>query len=163
MNPIQFSFFSHIVPNRFSPDFIQTKKYPSWTPVHRIIENGETAPFKQYFATWRDIGMQHTRLIRAIRDGDVDSGVNEDMDLDELRALKRSGGRALTFMPDNGTGSIELWRIQNNGPVAVAAIKFGIFYGASAYVMKYRYRTENNQEAFIVYYWQVGSLDLNTH
>lgn len=108
--------------------------------------------------------MQHTRLIRAIRegDGDVDSGVDEDMDLDELRALKRSGGRALTFMPDNGTGSIELWRIQNNAPVAVPPNKFGIFFGSSAYVMKYSYRNENNQDAFIVYYWQVGFSALNT-
>lgn len=23
-------------------NFIQTKKYPSWTPVHRIVENAET-------------------------------------------------------------------------------------------------------------------------
>lgn len=123
--------------------------------MHRIIENGETAPFKQYFATWRDLGMQHTRLIRAIRDAGSDSGVDEDFDIDELRTLKRSGGRALTFMPDNGTGSVQLWRIHNNGPVAVPTNKFGIFFGSSAYVMKYQYKNEKNENAFIVYYWQV--------
>lgn len=37
--------------------------------MQRIVEGAELAPFKQYFATWRDAGMQHTRLIRAANDG----------------------------------------------------------------------------------------------
>lgn len=49
-------------------DFIVTKKYPKWTEVHRIVEGAESAPFKQYFATWRDQGMSHSRLIRAAND-----------------------------------------------------------------------------------------------
>lgn len=31
--------------------FLQTKKYPTWTKVTRIVEGTETAPFKQYFFT----------------------------------------------------------------------------------------------------------------
>lgn len=49
-------------------EFISKKKYPIWTEVHRIVEGAETAPFKQYFATWRDQGLTHTRLIRAAND-----------------------------------------------------------------------------------------------
>lgn len=48
--------------------FIQSKKYPTWTEVHRVVEGAESAPFKQYFATWRDTGMAHSRLIRAAND-----------------------------------------------------------------------------------------------
>lgn len=48
--------------------FITSKKYPAWTKVERIVENSETAPFKQFFATWRDKGMTHSRLIRAAND-----------------------------------------------------------------------------------------------
>lgn len=33
-----------------------------------MVESAESAPFKQYFATWRDVGMTHTRLIRAAND-----------------------------------------------------------------------------------------------
>lgn len=134
-------------------DFIQTKKYPSWTPVHRIVENAETAPFKQYFATWRDFGMQHTRLIRAAKDMDSDSGMEDEFDPNEIRQLKKSGGRALGFMPDNGEGDVEIWRIDNNKPVAVEST--GILFGSKTYVLKYHYK-KSGEEGFVIYYWQVS-------
>lgn len=97
--------------------------------------------------------MLHTRLIRAIQDNN-DLGVDKDVSLDAFRTLQRSGGRALSFMPDNGLGTIKFWRMQISGPVAVAPN--GIFFGSSAYVMKYQYRTEDKKDAYIIYYWQVG-------
>ncbi|XP_031633073.1 gelsolin [Contarinia nasturtii] len=132
-------------------NFIQSKKYPSWTPVHRIVENAETAPFKQYFATWRDAGMQHRRLIRAAKDIDNDSGMEDEIDPNEIRALKKSGGRAIGFMPDSGEGSIEIWRIDNNTPVAIEPS--GILFGSKAYVLKYHYKNAS-EEGFVIYYWQ---------
>jgi gelsolin len=42
---------------------IAQKKYPQWTKVAKINEFTETAPFKQYFFTWRDHGASHSRLI----------------------------------------------------------------------------------------------------
>lgn len=134
-------------------DFIQTKKYPSWTPVHRIVENAETAPFKQYFATWRDFGMQHTRLIRAAKDIDTDSGMEDEIDSNEIRQLKKSGGRALGFMPDNGDGEITLWRIEKNKPVAIEPN--GVLFGSNTYVLKYHYK-KGGDEGFVIYYWQVS-------
>lgn len=56
--------------------FLTTKKYPSWTKVSRIVEGAESAPFKQYFFTWRDVGATHSRLIRAANDDDSETGVN---------------------------------------------------------------------------------------
>ncbi|XP_055624819.1 gelsolin-like [Toxorhynchites rutilus septentrionalis] len=44
-------------------EFIKTKKYPAWTPVERIIQNGETAPFKHFFQTWRNPGDAGSRLV----------------------------------------------------------------------------------------------------
>lgn len=49
-------------------DFIATKNYPQWTGVQRIVEGAETAPFKQYFARWREQGSSHARLARAAND-----------------------------------------------------------------------------------------------
>lgn len=43
--------------------FLTTKKYPSWTKVSKIVEGAESAPFKQYFFTWRDLGASHSRLV----------------------------------------------------------------------------------------------------
>lgn len=44
-------------------EFIKTKKYPAWTPVERIVQNAETAPFKHFFQTWRDAGAKGSRLV----------------------------------------------------------------------------------------------------
>ena len=71
--------------------------------MNRIVENAESAPFKQYFATWRDIGMQHTRLIRAALGYDSDD--EEEVDISGFELLKKNGGRAIGFMPDNGQES----------------------------------------------------------
>lgn len=44
-------------------EFIGSKKYPAWTPVERLVQNGETAPFKHFFQTWRNPGSTQSRLV----------------------------------------------------------------------------------------------------
>lgn len=44
-------------------EFIKNKKYPAWTPVERIVQNAETAPFKHFFQTWREAGSTGSRLV----------------------------------------------------------------------------------------------------
>lgn len=121
-----------------------------------MVEGAESAPFKQYFATWRDAGMQHTRLIRAANDNDSDSGVEEEIDPTILQTLKKSGGRALGFMPDNGEGDVDVWRIVDKEPVPVDLDNHGVFFGASSYVIKYHYKNKRGGEGYVIYYWQVS-------
>lgn len=135
-------------------DFIQTKKYPAYTPVHRIVEGAESAPFKQYFATWRDAGMQHTRLIRAINE-DSDSGLGEEVDEETLRALTKSGGRALGFMPDDGTGQVQIWKI-DGGLQKLDESEHGVFYGSKCYIVRYQFSDNTGSQKYILYYWQVS-------
>ncbi|XP_034839069.1 gelsolin-like isoform X2 [Maniola hyperantus] len=45
--------------------YLTAKNYPSWVHVARIPQGTEPAIFKQYFATWRDVGMSHSRIVRA--------------------------------------------------------------------------------------------------
>lgn len=99
--------------------------------------------------------MQHTRLIRAAKDIDNDSGVDEDVDPNELRSLKKSGGSALGFMPDNGEGEIKFWRIDNNSPVA--ADPTGIMLGSKAYILRYHYK-KGGEEGYVIYFWQVSTV-----
>lgn len=97
--------------------------------------------------------MQHTRLIRAANDIDNDSGVDEDIDPKEIRSMKKSGGRALGFMPDNGEGDIKFWRIDNSQ--TVPADPNGILLGSKAYVLKYHYK-KGGEEGYVIYFWQVS-------
>lgn len=36
-------------------EFIKQNKYPSWTPITRVVEGTENTPFKKYFSDWKDI------------------------------------------------------------------------------------------------------------
>lgn len=42
---------------------LSAKNYPSWVKVTRVLQGTEPAAFKQYFSTWRDTGMSHSRLV----------------------------------------------------------------------------------------------------
>lgn len=92
-------------------------------------------------------------MIRAAKDIDSDSGMEDEIDPSEIQQLKKSGGRALGFMPDNGDGDVEIWRIDNNTPVSVGAS--GVLFGSKAYVLKYHYK-KGGEEGFVIYYWQVS-------
>ncbi|BFF88889.1 gelsolin [Drosophila madeirensis] len=142
-------------------EFLRTKKYPAWTQIERIVEGAESAPFKQYFATWRDAGMAHTRLVRSA----LDIGSDESLDVDEIDAvvhkLKRSGGRAIGFMPDHGQNSIESITQYVSKPdsneVLVHTVPFEEnlpLLGFGSYVLTYNYEANNGDQGPIVYVWQ---------
>ncbi|CAK1553244.1 unnamed protein product [Leptosia nina] len=42
---------------------LTSKNYPSWVQVVKIPQGTEPAAFKQYFTTWKDVGMSHSRLV----------------------------------------------------------------------------------------------------
>ncbi|KAL0809031.1 hypothetical protein ABMA28_012673 [Loxostege sticticalis] len=44
-------------------ELLTSKNYPSWVSVMKIPQGTEPAAFKQYFSTWRDVGMAHNRLV----------------------------------------------------------------------------------------------------
>lgn len=136
-------------------EFLASKKYPSWTQVHRIVEGAETAVFKQYFATWRDRGAQHSRLIRAANDDDSDTAPSdEEFDPEILHRMQKSGGRALTFMPDNGEGAVEVWRVEDMELVEVPVEHQGWFFGGDSYVIRYDYQNKRGGSGTIIYFWQ---------
>lgn len=134
--------------------FLETKKYPSWTKISRIVEGAESAPFKQYFFTWKDHGATHHRLIRAAMDMDSDSVASDAFDVVDFHKLKKAGGRALGFMPDNGEGEAEVYRVENFDIVPVARENYGFFFSGDSYVIKYEYKNKRGGHGFVIYYWQ---------
>lgn len=136
-------------------DFIVQKNYPRWTQVQRIVANAETAPFKQYFTTWRDRGASATRLIRAANyDSDADSTDSEqDFDPAVLHALQKSGGRALQFAPDDGQGAVQVYRVEQFDLQPVAAEAAGQFYDGDSYVVHYTCADRRSGDV-VIYVWQ---------
>ncbi|CAB3246518.1 unnamed protein product [Arctia plantaginis] len=43
--------------------YLSAKNYPSWVHIARVPQGTEPAVFKQYFSTWRDVGMSHSRIV----------------------------------------------------------------------------------------------------
>lgn len=119
--------------------FIDNKNYPSWTQVERVVEGSETAAFKQYFQTWKGANEQYTRLIRS---------AGEEREPTKLE--QKSAGEAPEFMPDDGTGEVEIFRVENFELEPVPEENYGKFFGGDSYVIKYRY----GGNKYVIYMWQ---------
>ncbi|XP_046804094.1 gelsolin isoform X1 [Lucilia cuprina] len=143
-------------------EFLRTKKYPAWTQIHRIVESAESAPFKQYFATWRDAGMSHTRLVRSALGYDTDDSEFEVDDVDSvLKNLKERGGRAIGFMPDNGENTIEeitqYYTSSGSNEVTRNTLEFDEnmpLLGYSAYVITYKFESKHGDTGSLIYVWE---------
>ncbi|GJQ68568.1 hypothetical protein Trydic_g14415 [Trypoxylus dichotomus] len=118
--------------------FITTKNYPSWTRVQRVVEGAEPASFKQYFQTWKGPNEQYTRLIRSAGD-----------EREPTRLEQKSAGQAPAFMPDDGSGDVEIFRVENFELVPVPVENYGKFFGGDSYIIKYSYGNK-----YIIYIWQ---------
>jgi len=117
--------------------FLTSKHYPAWTHVERIVEAGEPAAFRQYFQGWQGVGELHPRLIR--------SAAAKPTPLAE-----KSGGEIPEFMPDDGSGEVEIYRIENFELAPVDPENYGKFFGGDSYVIKYC----STNSKWIIYIWQ---------
>ena len=135
--------------------FLVKNGLPKWTKVKRIVQNAETATFKQYFNTWSEPEENVTCLGRTypmemIAEWDVGS-----LHAENKRRLAKSAGSAVGFMPDDSQGTKEIFRIEDFEMVPLDEDKYGFFFGGDSYVIKYSYEIEG-RPAYIVYFWQGG-------
>lgn len=146
----------------FADNFLETKSYPKWTQVHRVVEDGEPTPFKQYFTTWQDQGIYHKHLVRtALGYSTDDSDYEEPDDIDSvMQNLKKSGGRAIAFMPDNGEYDIEhiiKFSSESDDDVVRTIVEFEgttPLIGQYAYIITYRYNAKSGESGKLIYVWE---------
>ncbi|CAH0730907.1 unnamed protein product, partial [Brenthis ino] len=79
--------------------YLASKNYPSWVHVAKIPQGTEPAIFKQYFATWKDVGMSHSRLVRSIDNSDLQE-LEEDTKTYLYEVTKSSNGIQFNLIPD---------------------------------------------------------------
>jgi len=135
--------------------FLAQNGLPKWTKIVRIVQNAETATFKQYFDTWsepqeKSSGLSRMYSVEAIAEWDVGS-----LHAENSRRLAKSAGSAIGFMPDDSLGTKEIFRIEDFEMVPLDEGKYGLFFGGDSYVIKYSYEKEG-RPAYIVYFWQGG-------
>ncbi|XP_076823836.1 villin-1-like [Clavelina lepadiformis] len=133
--------------------YIQAKGYPHHTQVETIPDGGESAMFKQLFKDWRSKG-EVVGKGKTYTRGRIASVAHVKFDATTMHAQPELA--AEQRMVDDGTGEVEIWRIENNEIAPVDKDTYGQFYGGDCYLVLYTYLF-NNKKAYIIYYWQGSS------
>jgi len=140
--------------------FMQQKGLPAWTRVERVVEDAEPAVFKQYFARWVDdddqAGLGRVYSKEQIAESLPAVKLSSRPPAQRRHLVQKSAGGALGFMPDDGSGQVEIWRIENFELAPVPKGTYGMFFGGDSYVLKYSYK-KFNRDHYIIYFWQGNS------
>ncbi|CAH1246516.1 AVIL [Branchiostoma lanceolatum] len=128
--------------------FLSQKGYPNWTQVTRVVENGETPLFKQYFSEWPEryaqVGLGNVYTVGTIAKIDP----NEPFDASTLHAIAE---KEAARMPDDASGDVKIYRVEDMDKVEIDEAQHGIFFGGDSYVIQYDNPGSNVK---IVYFWQ---------
>ncbi|XP_041817129.1 villin-1 [Chelmon rostratus] len=130
--------------------YIKAKNYPSSTTVQVMTEGGESAMFKHLFKSWREKG-QSQGLGSTYSVGKIAKVDQVKFDVTQLHA--RPEMAAHHHMVDDGSGDIQVWRIEKLELAEVKPSTYGQFYGGDCYLVLYTYQTSGQQQ-YILYMWQ---------
>jgi len=133
---------------KYAMDFIKEHNYPEWTPICKIVERAETPLFKQHFI-WP--------LANALPMGGLGSAGSKPKFVKksfDASSMAERDAREKIVLPDDGTGKVSIWRIENLKRVEWPAHLYGQFYGGDSYVVLYEYKDKRGKDAAFIYYWQ---------
>ncbi|XP_075880593.1 advillin [Nelusetta ayraudi] len=131
-------------------EFIKAKNYPITTNVETVNDGAESTLFKQLFQRWtvkeqtQGLGKVHTR-------GKVAHIVQEKFDASLMHVMPEVA--AQERLVDNGTGQVEVWRVEDLELVPVDPEWFGYFYGGDCYLILYTYLV-HSRKCYLLYIWQ---------
>merc|ERR1719470_387190 len=117
-----------------------------------LIEGTETALFKQFFTHWNEAENISGGLGRSYAPGAIAEWKIEDLHAENRKRIAKSAGPAIGFMPDDGSQSKQIWRVEDMNLVEVEQDKHGFFFAGDSYVILYKYGDGHSQS--IVYFWQ---------
>lgn len=130
--------------------FIKEKNYPMLTQIQIMPAGGETTLFKQFFSNWRDKD-QTTGPGQAYSIGQIAKIKQVPFDASGLHANRTMA--AHHSMVDDGSGNVQIWRIEGGKKVPVDPSQQGQFFGGDCYLVLYTYR-QGSREKHIIYTWQ---------
>ncbi|KAM4046007.1 advillin isoform 2-T3 [Anomaloglossus baeobatrachus] len=131
-------------------EFIKMKSYPHSTNVETVNDGAESAMFKQLFQKW-SVKDQSVGIGKAYSASKIAKVSQEKFDASLLHA--KPSVAAQERMVDDGSGVVEVWRIENLELVPVEVEWYGFFYGGDCYLVLYTYHV-NKKPHYILYIWQ---------
>lgn len=69
-----------------------------------------------------------------------------------VSSMQVQGKRDAQVLVDDGTGQVEIWRIEDFEMVSLDKGLYGQFFGGDSYIILYTYLV-NGKENYIIYYW----------
>jgi len=130
--------------------FIKKNNYLPQTKIQVISQHSEPALFTQYFKDWRKknqtVGFGTTwNKSKIAKIEKVKFDMKSLHDTPKLAAKHR--------MVDDGSGKVEVWRVEGSEKVAVKKEDYGKFFAGDSYIILYTYICRNKEE-YIIYFWQ---------
>uniref|UniRef100_A0A8C2BL51 Scinderin like a n=1 Tax=Cyprinus carpio TaxID=7962 RepID=A0A8C2BL51_CYPCA len=135
---------------KVAEQFIKEKNYPKNTQIQVMPAGGETTLFKQFFSNWKDKD-QTTGPGQAYSIGRIAKVSQVPFDASSLHSNKTMA--AQHGMVDDGSGKVQIWRVEGGDKVPVDPSSYGQFYGGDCYLILYTYR-QGSREQHIIYTWQ---------
>ncbi|KAE8293809.1 Adseverin Gelsolin-like protein Scinderin [Larimichthys crocea] len=130
--------------------FIQDKNYPPNTQIRVMPAGGETTVFKQFFFNWLDkdetTGPSQAYIIGSI-------ARVEQIPFDASKLHSNTSMAAQHGMVDDGSGKVQIWRVEEGDKAAVDPSTYGQFFGGDCYLVLYSYN-DGGREKHIIYTWQ---------
>ncbi|NXN52777.1 VILI protein, partial [Rynchops niger] len=130
--------------------FIKAKNYPASTSVETENDGSESTIFRQLFQKWT-VPNQTSGLGKTHTVGKVAKVEQVKFDATTLHAKPQVA--AQQKMVDDGSGEVEVWRVENQELVPVEKKWLGHFYGGDCYLVLYTY-TVGSKVNRIIYLWQ---------
>ncbi|KAK1204910.1 VILI protein, partial [Pygoscelis papua] len=130
--------------------FIKAKNYPASTSVEVENDGSESTIFRQLFQKWT-VPNQTSGLGKTHTVGKVAKVEQVKFDATTLHAKPQMA--AQQKMVDDGSGEVEVWRVENQELVPVEKRWLGHFYGGDCYLVLYTYFVGPKANR-IIYLWQ---------
>lgn len=131
-------------------NFIKAKQYPPSTQVEVQNDGAESPIFQQLFQKWtvpnRTSGLGKTHTVGSV-------AKVEQVKFDALSMHVRPQVAAQQKMVDDGSGEVQVWRIEDLELVPVESKWLGHFYGGDCYLLLYTYLIGEKQH-YLLYIWQ---------
>ncbi|XP_054979154.1 villin-1 [Sorex araneus] len=130
--------------------FIKAKQYPPSTQVEVQNDGAESAVFQQLFQKWtvpnRTAGLGKTHTVGSV-------AKVEQVKFDAASMHVQPQVAAQQKMVDDGSGDVQIWRIENLELVPVDTKWRGHFYGGDCYLLLYTYLI-GERKHYLLYIWQ---------
>uniref|UniRef100_A0A669B2E3 Scinderin like a n=1 Tax=Oreochromis niloticus TaxID=8128 RepID=A0A669B2E3_ORENI len=136
--------------------FIADKNYSSKTQVMLALPAGsEPTMFKQFFFKWLEgnitgPGQTHTvgRIAKV-----------EQIPFDPSKLHNNPAMAAQYGVVDDGSGKVQIWRVEGGDKVAVDKSTYGQFFGGDCYLVLYSYNSGGREKHIIYTWWQKCTQD----